>query len=72
MVDEGEMSRGTVEVREVVAALGPIHGSRYGCRMNLADADSQGADAGVEDMLLVVPHAAVNKLVQVAWVREGG
>ncbi len=72
VVDESELCRGTVEVREVVAALGLIHGSRYGWRMNLGGADSQGADAVVEDMMSVVPHAAVNKLVRVAWAREGG
>lgn len=30
VVDESELSRGTAEVREVVAALGPIHDSQYG------------------------------------------
>ena len=73
VVDESELSRGSVEVRKVVAAaLAPIHGSQCGWCMNLGDASSQGADDEVEDTLLVVPHAAVNKLVRVAWVQEGG
>lgn len=72
VVDESELSRGTAEVREVVAALGSIHDSQYGWRMNPGDGDSQGAGAEVEDMLLVGPHAAVDKAVQVAWAREGG
>ena len=72
VVDVSEVPRGTVEVREVVAALGPVHDSQYGWRMYLGDADSQGVDAGGEGTPLVVLHAVVNKLTRVAWAREGG
>lgn len=72
VVDVSGVSRGTVEVREVAAALGSVHGSRYGWRTYLGDADSQGVDAGGEDTPLVVPHGVVNMLVPVAWAREGG
>lgn len=71
VVGESELARGTVDVREVVAALGPIHGSRFGWCMDLGDADSQGAGVGVEDRPLVGPHVVVNKLVQVVWAQEG-
>lgn len=70
MVDESELARGSVEAQEVLAA--PIHGSRFGWHMDLGDADSQGAEAGVEGTPLVVLHVVVNKVVQVAWAQEEG
>jgi len=72
VVGESEVARGSVEVREGVAALGPIPGSRFGWRMDPGDADSQGAEAGIEGTPLVVPHGAVEKLARVAWAQEGG